>query len=76
MLILLTFAVGGSLCGRAGQWLLNQAGIDSPWLWWPLYFILVTLLWPMCVLLISIPLGQTSFFLSYLGKVWNRIRRR
>lgn len=76
VLILITFSVGGSLCGYLGRKLLVAAIPDLPatngW-WWVLYFTLVTLLWPMCVMLISIPLGQFSFFKTYLGRMARRM---
>jgi hypothetical protein len=73
-LIMLTFALGGSLCGYAGRRLLNFLALDKGALWVILYIILVTLLWPLCVLLISIPLGQFSFFKKYVGKLLNKFK--
>ncbi len=75
-LIFCTFAIGGSLCGRAGKWLLDAAGVESLWLYVPLYLVLVTLLWPVCVLLVSFPLGQWAFFMGYLRRMGARFRRR
>lgn len=72
-LIICTFAIGGSLCGFAGRNLLELTGMDKGFLWVLFYIILVSLLWPFCVLLISIPLGQFSFFIKYLTKIWNRM---
>lgn len=72
-LIISTFALGGSLCGFAGRKLMGFTGIDKGFTWILLYVILVTLLWPFCVLLISIPLGQFSFFMKYLKKIWKRM---
>lgn len=76
LLILCTFAIGGSLCGRIGAYLLGLLAIDSLWVRVPLYIVLITLLWPLCVLIISIPLGQWTFFTRYLRKLWMRIGRR
>jgi formyltetrahydrofolate-dependent phosphoribosylglycinamide formyltransferase len=73
VLIITTFALGGSLCGFAGRKLLLLTGLDKGVLWFTLYIVLVTLLWPLCVLLISIPLGQFAFFKNYLIKVWGKI---
>jgi formyltetrahydrofolate-dependent phosphoribosylglycinamide formyltransferase len=72
-LIFITFALGGSTCGYLGRKLLALLDIESAGLRIPLYIILVTLLWPFCVLAISIPLGQFRFFTSYLGKMGKRI---
>ncbi len=76
LLIITTFALGGSLCGYAGRKLLMLAGLEKGVLWVVLYVLLVTLLWPLCVLLISIPLGQFAFFKRYLVKVWSKISGR
>ncbi len=73
VLIITTFALGGSLCGYAGRKLLLLTGLDKGVFWFTLYIVLVTLLWPLCVLLISIPLGQFAFFKNYLVKVWGKI---
>lgn len=37
--------------------------------WWVLYLVLVTVLWPFAVMLVSIVLGQFSFFKSYLRRI-------
>jgi hypothetical protein len=71
-LILVTFALGGSLCGYAGKKLLGLLAIESRALWLIAYIILITLLWPLCVLLISIPLGQYHFFIRYIKKIGRR----
>lgn len=73
VLIITTFALGGSLCGYAGRKLLVLSGLEKGALWIILYVLLITLLWPLCVLLISIPLGQFAFFRKYLIKVWSKI---
>jgi hypothetical protein len=73
VLIITTFALGGSLCGYAGRKLLGLTGIEKGFLWVVLYIILMTILWPMAVIVVSIPLGQFAFFKNYLKKVWARI---
>lgn len=76
VLILITFSVGGSLCGYLGRKFMVAAlpdlAVKSPW-WWILYLLLVTLLWPLCVMLISLPLGQFTFFKNYLGRMARRM---
>ena len=72
-LIISTFALGGSLCGWAGRKLLLLTGLEKGIAWIILYILLITLLWPICVLLISIPLGQFAFFKKYLQKIWNKM---
>jgi len=69
VLIFTTFALGGSLCARAGSWLLQLFLEEKNVLYWILYVPLITLLWPLCVLLVSIPLGQFRFFTGYLKKM-------
>jgi formyltetrahydrofolate-dependent phosphoribosylglycinamide formyltransferase len=76
VLIITTFALGGSLCGYAGRKILLFTNLEKGVLWFILYIILMTLLWPLCVLLISIPLGQFAFFKRYLIKVWGKISGR
>ena len=71
-LIILTFALGGSLCGYAGRKFLALTNIDKGALWVVLYIVVITLLWPLAVLLVSIPLGQFSFFKKYINKVFKR----
>lgn len=68
-LILITFAVGGSCCGYLGRLVLNALSIENEFVRIPLYIILVTLLWPVCVLVISIFTGQFPFFRNYLKKM-------
>ena len=71
-LILATFALGGSLCGYAGRKLLLLMNIDTGALWIILYIVFIILLWPLCVILISIPLGQFTFFKKYIVKIFKR----
>ena len=73
LLIICTFAIGGSLTGFAGKKLMNLFFIDQHWLWLVVYVIVVTLLWPFTVLLVSIPFGQYRFFIKYLEKMGSRM---
>jgi formyltetrahydrofolate-dependent phosphoribosylglycinamide formyltransferase len=68
-LIIITFAVGGSITGYFGRRLMGLLLIDNPVLWTIIYIIVITLLWPIAVLLVSIPLGQFIFFKNYLSKI-------
>jgi len=72
LLILITFAVGGSLCGFAGRKIMSFTGIEKGFVWLVVYIIIVTIIWPVCVLLVSIFTGQFSFFKKYLTKVARR----
>lgn len=73
VLILCTFAIGGSLTGLVGKRIMPLFGIESPWLYLPVYILLITLIWPMMVLLVSIPFGQFRFFNAYLKKMGKRM---
>lgn len=73
LLIIATFALGGSLCGYAGRKLLLLTNLEKGIAWVFLYILLVTLLWPICVLLISIPLGQFAFFRRYIIKIGKKM---
>lgn len=73
LLILLGFTIGGSLCGWLGRKILLFTGLEKGVWWIVAYIILVTLLWPPCVLLVSIFLGQFSFFKKYIAKIFNRM---
>lgn len=68
-LILCTFAIGGSLTGFAGKKVMNQLSIGQDWLWAIVYILLITFIWPLAVLLVSIPFGQFSFFIKYIRKI-------
>lgn len=76
LLIICTFALGGSLCGYAGRKILTLLPIEKGALWFVLYVVLITILWPMAVILVSIPLGQFTFFKNYLKRVAGRISGR
>ena len=73
LLILVTFATGGSVCGMLGKLILGNFIIEKGILWFVLYIVLITLLWPICVLAISIITGQFTFFKKYLMKMFNRM---
>jgi hypothetical protein len=76
VLIIATFALGGSVCGYAGRKLLALTSLDRGFLWVVLYIFLITLLWPLAVLLVSIPLGQFQFFKRYIVRVLGRFGAR
>jgi formyltetrahydrofolate-dependent phosphoribosylglycinamide formyltransferase len=73
VLILFTFAIGGSLTGYAGRKLIGLFVIDQKWLWVVVYILIITLLWPVAVLLISLFTGQFRFFIKYIKKIGARI---
>ena len=73
-LIIVTFAIGGSLCGYTGRKLIHFTNIEEGILWVVAYLIIITVIWPIAVLLVSIPLGQFSFFKRYLHNMFEKIR--
>jgi hypothetical protein len=72
-LILCTFAIGGSATGFVAKKVMNVLSISQDWLWATVYIVLVTLIWPLAVLLVSIPFGQFRFFLVYIKKLGARM---
>lgn len=72
ILILVTFAIGGSLTGVIGRKIMEFTGIEVWWLYYPIYIVLMTLIWPAMVILVSIPFGQFSFFTNYIKKIFSR----
>ncbi len=72
-LILCTFAIGGSLCGFLGRKLMGFTGIGKGPIWLITYIIVLTIIWPLCVLMVSVPFGQFAFFKNYLVKMWARL---
>jgi branched-subunit amino acid transport protein AzlD len=73
VLILCTFAIGGSLTGYAAKKIINLLPIESDWLWTIIYILLVTIIWPIMVLIISLPFGQFRFFSNYTRKLGQKI---
>jgi formyltetrahydrofolate-dependent phosphoribosylglycinamide formyltransferase len=72
-LIITTFAIGGSLTGFTGRKLLGLTGMEHTILYYILYVVVMTLLWPFAVLLVSIPLGQYPFFIQYIKRMLGRL---
>ncbi len=74
-LIFCTYALGGSSCARLGTYLLSLLNLDKSLLYYIIYIPLITFLWPICVILISIPLGQFFFFKNYLIRIWKKMKK-
>ena len=72
-LIITTFALGGSACARIAGQLLKLSSLEKNTIWWVVYILLVTILWPICVIVISFPLGQFKFFKNYLFRIWSKM---
>jgi formyltetrahydrofolate-dependent phosphoribosylglycinamide formyltransferase len=71
-LIIITFALGGSACGFVGKKIMNLTGLDKGFIWFIIYILILTIIWPVCVLVISIFTGQFSFFKKYIAKIFSR----
>jgi hypothetical protein len=76
LLIICTFALGGSLCGYAGRKILSLFPLEKGMLWFILYLLLITILWPLAVIVVSIPLGQYPFFKNYVSRIAKKISGR
>ncbi|RYG51628.1 MAG: hypothetical protein EOO01_08145 [Chitinophagaceae bacterium] len=73
ILIFCVFAIGGSLTGFLAKKLMPYLDPRQAVLYWLIYIVVVTLLWPFCVLLVSLLFGQFHFFWQYEKKLWARI---
>src|SRR6185436_11068292 len=73
LLIILTFAIGGSLTGYVAKKIMNLIALHQDWLWAIIYILLVTIIWPVMVILISVPFGQFRFFRKYIKKIGVRM---
>ena len=76
VLILCTFAIGGSLSGYGAKKVMGLLSWEKSALWWIVYILVVSLLWPLCVITVSIFFGQFAFFKKYLQKMGQRIFAR
>jgi len=75
-LILCTFAIGGSLSGYLGRWLMSVLRVDNTLLYTIIYIVLVTLIWPLMVLGVSIIFGQYAFFKKYLRELFRKLTKK
>ncbi len=75
-LIMLTFALGGSLSGRLCSFLLKLVFLEKNWVFWLVYPLVLTVLWPFSVLFVSFFTGQFSFFKGYLSRVGGKLLGR
>jgi formyltetrahydrofolate-dependent phosphoribosylglycinamide formyltransferase len=69
ILILLSFAIGGSLTGYLARKIILVLDVSSTGVRIPVYIIIITILWPIVVLIVSIPFGQFVFFRHYLQRM-------
>ena len=71
-LIIVTFALGGSLSGRLCSKILNFLFLEKNVAFWLVYPLVLTILWPFSVILVSFFTGQFSFFRGYLTRIASR----
>lgn len=76
ILIVSTFTLGGSLCSYLAKQVLQSTPIERGTEYVIIYILLMTILWPICVLVVSIPFGQYPFFRGYLGRIWQKMRKK
>lgn len=76
LLILVIFALGGSLTGFVGRKLMNVFEIEMAFLYIIIYVLIITIIWPVAVLVVSIPFGQFPFFKDYIARIGNRLFNR
>jgi len=48
--------------------------LDNKFLWTIFYILIMTAIWPIMVLIISIPFGQFAFFKNYLYRMYSRMQ--
>ena len=75
-LVILTFALGGSLSGRLCTYLLKLAFLEKNWAYWLVYPLFLTILWPFSIIFVSLFTGQFAFFKGYLSRVGSRLLGR
>jgi formyltetrahydrofolate-dependent phosphoribosylglycinamide formyltransferase len=75
-LVILTFALGGSLSGRLCSYLLKLVFLEKNWAFWLVYPLFLTILWPFSVIFVSFFTGQFTFFKGYLSRVGSRLLGR
>ena len=75
-LIFSTFAIGGSSCSYVAKKILSYSSIERGTEYVIVYILLVTLLWPICVLIVSVPFGQFPFFKQYLTRIWHTMSKK
>ncbi|HEV8286937.1 MAG TPA: phosphoribosylglycinamide formyltransferase [Chitinophagaceae bacterium] len=69
VIIIICFAIGGSLTGYLAKKIMNVILIEQGWLWVIIYILLVTIMWPLAVIIVSLFFGQFKFFSGYLHRI-------
>jgi formyltetrahydrofolate-dependent phosphoribosylglycinamide formyltransferase len=73
VLIIICFALGGSLTGYAAKKIMDLLSVENDWLWTIVYILLVTIIWPLAVLIVSAFFGQFKFFVGYVTRLGQKI---
>ena len=69
VLIILCFALGGTVTGYTAKKIIDVLSIGQDWIWAIIYILLVTLIWPLAVVTVSIFFGQFKFFTGYVKRI-------
>lgn len=73
ILIIISFALGGSLTGYSAKKIMDVLSVEKDWLWTIIYILLVVIIWPLAVLIVSLFFGQFNFFKDYVTRLGQRI---
>jgi formyltetrahydrofolate-dependent phosphoribosylglycinamide formyltransferase len=73
VLILVCFATGGSLTGYSAKKIMNLLPVEQDWLWGVIYIILLSVIWPLAVIITSIFFGQFRFFSGYVRRLGEKL---
>ena len=73
VLIIICFALGGSLTGYSAKKIMDVLSVEADWLWTIIYILLVTIIWPLAVLIVSLFFGQFKFFKGYVKRLGQKI---
>src|ERR1043166_7692519 len=73
VLIIACFALGGSLTGYGAKKIMDVLSVEKDWQWTILYILLVTLIWPVAILIVSFFFGQFRFFKGYVTRLGRKI---
>src|SRR6478672_11716513 len=73
VLIIICFASGGGLTGYTAKKIMDLLSVEKDWLWTIIYILLVTVIWPLAVLIVSFFFGQFKFFKGYVTRLGQRL---
>ena len=73
VLIITCFALGGSLTAYSAKKIMDVLSVEKDWLWTIIYILLVTIIWPLAVLIVSFFFGQFKFFKGYVTRIGQKI---